>query len=60
MDVILSAIRAGVSIQMCWLSLASWGEMMVMQLVVKHMCLCININMYITQWERGGGSQTGG
>lgn len=44
MEVILSASITGVSIGMCWLSSASWCEMIVtQQLVVKHMCLCVNI-----------------
>lgn len=44
MEVILSASITGVSIGMYWLSSASWCEMIVtQQLVVKHMCLCVNI-----------------
>lgn len=55
MEVILSASVTGVSIWMCWLSSASWCEMIVTQLVVKHMCLCVNINMYINTVGGGGG-----
>lgn len=29
--------------------------MIVTQLVVKHMCLCVNINMYINTVGGGGG-----
>ena len=29
--------------------------MIVPQLVVKHMCLCVNINMYINRLEEAGG-----
>lgn len=61
MEVILSVSVTGVSIWMWWLSLASWCEMIVTQLVVKHMCLCVNINMYInTVGGSGGSSQAGG
>lgn len=61
MEVILPASLTGVSISMCWLSVASWCEMIVSQLVVKHMCLCVNINMYINTVGGGRGcSQPGG
>lgn len=52
--VISSASVAGVHIQTPWLSVASWCEMMVMQLVVKHTGLCANINVCITQREVAG------